>query len=170
MPSSSADGIRWDLSDLYQGVDDPEIAKDLERAAERARHFEATYRGTIATQTGPSASHLKKAMEEFEPLSEQMDKPLVFAHLLHAACTDDPAIGALLARTREARTAINRHLIFFELEWVQLADEPARRDRATGDHSTEPWPAVFSAVTNRVTASGRPRDADCQRSVRDDVT
>src|SRR5439155_9406821 len=29
-------------------------------------------------------------------------------------------------RTREQRTAINKHLIFFDLEWVQLADEPAR--------------------------------------------
>src|SRR5207249_6120718 len=39
--------------------------------------------------------------------------------------TDDPKHGALLTRTREQRTAINKHLIFFDLEWVKLADEPA---------------------------------------------
>jgi oligoendopeptidase F len=55
-----------------------------------------------------------------------MDKPLVYAMLLHAAKTDDPARGALLAKTREARTAINQHLIFFELEWVHLPDAIAQ--------------------------------------------
>src|SRR5262249_14469936 len=50
----------------------------------------------------------------------------VYAQLLHAAKTDDPVRGALLSRTREQRTAINKHLIFFDLEWIKLRDEPAR--------------------------------------------
>jgi oligoendopeptidase F len=54
-----------------------------------------------------------------------MDRPAVFASLVHAARTDDPKHGALLTRTREQRTAINKHLIFFDLEWVKLADAPA---------------------------------------------
>src|SRR5262249_53722848 len=57
----------------------------------------------------------------------QMDKPLIFAHLVHAAKTDDPRHGALLARTQEKRVAINRHLIFFDLEWVKVPDEPAKK-------------------------------------------
>jgi len=35
------------------------------------------------------------------------------------------ATAQLLAKTREERTAINKHLIFFDLEWIHLADEPA---------------------------------------------
>src|SRR5437773_6640139 len=124
-PTSSADGISWNLTDLYRGVDDPRLTEDLETALRRAQAFEATYRGQIQVEGGPPAAHLLAALEELESLFEQMDKPAVYASLLHAAKTDDPRHGALLTRTREQRTAINKHLIFFDLEWVKLADESA---------------------------------------------
>jgi oligoendopeptidase F len=125
-PSSSADGVSWNLGDLYAGVDDPQLAADLETALGRARAFEAAYRGKINVEGGPPPELLLAAMTELESLFEQMDRPAVFAGLLHAARTDDPRHGALLTRTRERRTAINKHLIFFDLEWVKLPDEPAR--------------------------------------------
>jgi oligoendopeptidase F len=124
--SSSADGVRWNLADLYASADDPGLNQDLEAARARAKAFESTYRGQINTKSGPAPSLLLAAMQEIEGLSEQMDKPLVYASLFHAAKTDEPRHGALLSRTREARTAINKHLIFFDLEWVQLDDVPAR--------------------------------------------
>jgi oligoendopeptidase F len=126
-PTSSADGVTWDLGDLYAGPDDPRLTQDLDGALRRAEAFETTYRGKIATDTGPAPDLLLAALRELESLAEQMDKPGVYASLLHAAKTDDPQRGALLSRTREQRTAINKHLIFFELEWVKLADEPAQR-------------------------------------------
>jgi oligoendopeptidase F len=126
-PASTADGITWDLTDLYHGVEAPGIRQDLAAALQRAERFEATYRGKINTPTGPTPQLLKAALDEFAALSEQADKPLVYAMLLHAARTDDPKHGALLAKTREERTAINKHLIFFDLEWVQLPEEPARK-------------------------------------------
>jgi oligoendopeptidase F len=125
-PASSADGVAWDLSDLYRGVDDPRLTGDLGTALQRAEAFEAAYRGKIDVSGGPSAELLLAALTELEGLAEQMDKPAVYAQLLHAAKTDDPRHGALLMRTREQRTVINKHLIFFDLEWVQLADEPAQ--------------------------------------------
>jgi oligoendopeptidase F len=125
-PTSSADGVCWDLGDLYQGVDDPRITKDLESALARARAFEASYRGRIDVPDGPPAALLLEALTELEGLYEQMDRPAVYAGLLHAAQTDDPRRGALLARTREQRTGINQHLIFFDLEWVKVSDPAAR--------------------------------------------
>jgi oligoendopeptidase F len=122
-PSSSADGVAWNLGDLYRSVDDPQIDQDLASALRRARAFEAAYRGKI--ESGPPPDLLLAALQELEGLSEQMDRPAVYASLVHAARTDDPRHGALLSRTREQRTAINKHLIFFDLEWVKLADEPA---------------------------------------------
>jgi oligoendopeptidase F len=116
----SAAGVTWDLSDLYQGPDDSRINQDLDEALRRAQSFEKSYRGKIAD--GPNADVLLAAVQELEGLSEQMDKPLVYAHLLHAARTDDPKHGALLSRTREQRTVINKHLIFFDLEWVKVED------------------------------------------------
>jgi oligoendopeptidase F len=126
-PSSSADNIAWNLSDLYASVDDPLLTRDLAEALRRARSFESTYRGAIATETGPTPELLLRAVTELEGIYELMDRSGAYAGLVHAAKTDDPKHGALLSKTREQRTAVNKHLIFFELEWVKLADEPARR-------------------------------------------
>src|SRR5437667_5127800 len=124
--TSSADGVAWHLSDLYRAVDDPRITEDLDTALRRAQAFETAYRGKINVEGGPPPDVLLTAVQELESLSEQMDRPAVYASLVHAAKTDDPKHGALLTRTREQRTAINKHLIFFDLEWVKLPDEPAR--------------------------------------------
>jgi len=47
--------------------------------------------------------------------------------LVHAAKTDTPAHGALLSKTREERTSINKHLIFFDLEFIKTPDEVVNR-------------------------------------------
>jgi oligoendopeptidase F len=120
---SSARGVAWNLGDLYAGPDDPRIEDDLQAARRRAEAFEAAYRGKI--EAGPAAETLRKALDELEDLAEQMDKPAIYAQLLHGAKTDEPRHGALLARTREERTAINKHLLFFDLEWVRVTDASA---------------------------------------------
>jgi oligoendopeptidase F len=126
MSASSADSIAWDLSDLYAAADDPRLGADLEAALGRARAFEARYRGKIDVPGRPAADFLLGAVRELEGLSEQMDRPAVYAALLHAAKTDDPRHGALLSRTREQRTLINKHLIFFDLEWIKIDDAAVR--------------------------------------------
>src|SRR5436305_2507276 len=126
-PASSAAGIAWNLEDLYRSVDDPAIDQDLETARTRARAFEATYRGKIAGLQKNDAATLLAALRELESLYELMDKPAVYASLVHAARSDDPRHGALLSKTREQRTAINKHLIFFDLEWIALPEQVAQK-------------------------------------------
>jgi oligoendopeptidase F len=123
---STADGVSWDLSDLYAAVDDPRLTQDLQAAGKRAEAFEQTYRGRISGLSVNQAELLLAAVRELEALFELMDRPLVYAMLLHSAKTDDPPRGALLSRTQEVRTQINKHLIFFDLEWVAVPDETAR--------------------------------------------
>ena len=126
MASSSAAGVAWDLRDLYQDVADPQINRDLETALATAQKFEQTYRGKIAGLDAEAAPLLLQAVQALENLYELMDKPAIYAMLVHSARTDDPRHGALLSRTREQRTLINKHLIFFELEWIALADHTAQ--------------------------------------------
>jgi oligoendopeptidase F len=126
-PSSSAVNIAWNLSDLYSGIDDPAIDRDLSAAMKRAEGFAAAYRGKIAGLRPDDADLVLTSVRELESLSEQMDKSSVFAGLVHAAQSEDPRHGALLSRTREQRTAINKHLIFFDLEWIQLSDDTAQK-------------------------------------------
>jgi len=125
-PTSSAAGIAWDLRDLYKGLADPQIDRDIEAAFTRAKAFEGAYRGKIAALDASGAAVLLKAVRELESLYELMDKPAIYAMLVHSARTDDPRHGALLSKTREQRTAINKHLIFFDLEWIGLADNLAQ--------------------------------------------
>jgi oligoendopeptidase F len=126
-PASSADGVSWHLSDLYDGVDDAKIGQDLAVALRRAKAFEAAFRGKIDAPGGPAPELLLAALDELQSILELMDRSGVYASLAHAAKTDDPKNGALLARTREERTAVNKHLIFFELEWVKVAEDPAAK-------------------------------------------
>src|SRR5215470_7112393 len=62
-----AAGVRWDLSDLYAGPDDPRIDADLDRARARAREFAARWRGKIDSL---QASELAAAVDELESLQE----------------------------------------------------------------------------------------------------
>ena len=57
-PTSSADGVAWDLHDLYASVNDPGIMQDLQAALHRAQAFEAAYRGKIDVHGGPPADRL----------------------------------------------------------------------------------------------------------------
>jgi oligoendopeptidase F len=123
----SAAGIRWDLRELYQNADDPAIDSDLAKTLRRAKAFEKKYRGKIQALKPAQAKRLLKAIVELESLYERMDRPMVFAMLLHSGKTDDPTHGALLSRTQEQRTKINKHLIFFDLEWVKLGQSTAKK-------------------------------------------
>ncbi|MCY3913452.1 MAG: M3 family oligoendopeptidase [Chloroflexi bacterium] len=179
-PSSSADGVVWDLSALYAGLDDPRIERDHEAADTRAQDFATRYRGKLGEL---SASGLREALQELEDIYELMDAPVIFAHLQHAAHSDDPAAGRLLNSTQARSTEIRRHLIFFDLEWVHLEDDRAaelmadpqlaefayllERERRTKPHrlaegeeqvmdekantGSRSWSRLFDEITSRIT-------------------
>ena len=49
MATNSAEGIRWDLSDLFSSHDDPRIEAMLKDCLARAESFANLFRGTINT-------------------------------------------------------------------------------------------------------------------------
>lgn len=120
------EGVRWDLSVLYDAPSDPRLEQDLVAALERARAFAARYRGTVDVPGGPSAAWMAAAVAELEAILEQADKPAVYAGLLHAADARPPAHGALVARTQEAGSEIRNQLVFFDLEWLAVDEAAAR--------------------------------------------
>ncbi len=122
---SSAAGIGWDLSDLYAGTDDPLLNRDLEAALRRAKEFERDYRGKIRDEEGLTPAKLFEALTEYEKILEQVGRVLSYSHLLHAAQSDDQERGALLQSVRERSTDIRKHLIFFELEWLEVPESRA---------------------------------------------
>ena len=117
-----AEGVRWDLSPLYAGPEDPRIDSDLDSALADARRFADAHRGQVA---GLGAAGLAAAVDALEKINERAGGAAVYSHLLFAGDTADPKHGALLQHVQERGTEISNLLIFFELEWVNLPDEAA---------------------------------------------
>lgn len=123
---TGAEGVRWDLGDLYSGIDDPRVEQDLGDSLDRARRFEQRYRGHINTPS-ITAVFLSDALRELEEIEEALGKVHTYAHLVFASDMGNPKCGALLQRVQEKITEVRKHLIFFELELAAIADEAMAR-------------------------------------------
>ncbi len=112
----------WDLSDLYTGIDDPQLETDLSSMVDQAIAFEKTYKGRIAC-ADVTADLLRVALDDYEALMKAQYKPGSFANLLFSTDTADAQRGALLQKTREIGSTAATHLIFFDLEIGEIPQE-----------------------------------------------
>ena len=103
----------WDLTDLYPGVDSPELAADLERMDRAAKAFGERLRGRVAEQDGDA---LGTAIAEYEAIDEVLGRIMSFAYLVYAGDMSNPENGRFLQTMQEKVTAISTHLLFFTLE------------------------------------------------------
>ena len=131
----------WNLADLYAGIDDPRVKRDLDRADAESIAFEEAYKGKLAALTqGPDAGPaLAEAVKRYEALDDLLGR-LVLAGLVHAGDTVDPARAKFYADVQERITAASTHLLFFVLELNRLDDhklERAMQDPALGHY--RPW-------------------------------
>lgn len=115
--------IRWDLSALYSGPEDPAIEASWAAAHAAADTFAAKYRGKIESED-LTPETLAASLAAYESLNQEAVKPMVFASLLFAADTGNPAIGAFMQKQMEKGTELNVKLMFFDLE-LQGAPEEA---------------------------------------------
>jgi oligoendopeptidase F len=129
----------WNLADLYAGIDDPQIKRDLDRADAESRAFAESYKGKLAELVGQPAA-LAEAVKRYEQLDDLLGRLISFATLVHAGNTVDPARGKFYADVQERVTAASTHLLFFVLELNRLDDaklEAVMRDSAVGHY--RPW-------------------------------
>jgi oligoendopeptidase F len=118
----SAAGVRWNLTELYQGPADPALEHDLAAAHAAATAFVGAWRGRIASAT---AGELETALVEYERIQQLALRPGFYASLLTAVDTQDQVALALEQRTAEAHTDIRTLLVFFELELLAIDDARA---------------------------------------------
>ncbi|HEX7928824.1 MAG TPA: M3 family oligoendopeptidase [bacterium] len=121
-PPPSAAGVRWNLGDLYAGLDDPQLTQDRDAVLAEAKAFADAYRGKVAAL---SAEGLRAAVERREAIAARAGKALIFAHLLFAGDTSHPKHGALVAATQEAQSEVQRAVLFFDLEWLAVPEAQA---------------------------------------------
>jgi oligoendopeptidase F len=119
---TGAEEVTWDLSDLYEGGDDPRIEEDVQTADDAAKAFRDRYYGRVAEL---SAAELAGAIDERERIESILTRAIYFAHLWFATDMADPPRGALVARLTEKGAALDTQLLFFGLEIADLSDETA---------------------------------------------
>lgn len=117
-----AAGVRWDLSALFSSPQDANIPRSWEEANRRADAYDATWRGRIKTGELPP-EEFAAAITELEALSQEVGKPVSYAHLRFAADSSDPETGAFLQAQMEEVSKVRIKLMFFDLELQEAPDE-----------------------------------------------
>ena len=105
--------VRWNLSALANGFDDPRITDNWTSAEAAAASFAERYRDKVASL---SAGELATASAELEAIYQTVAKPMGYASLRFAADSADPAVGAFMQKQQERGTGLSVTLMFFELE------------------------------------------------------
>ncbi len=111
----------WDLSDFYDGPDDPAIEADLNDAAAQAEIFAGAYQGKINSLEPDT---FFAAVQAYEALVQEMHKVASYAQLLFAANVSDPDIARFYQGIHERITDISSKTLFFSLEINRLDDAP----------------------------------------------
>jgi oligoendopeptidase F len=132
----------WNLADLYSGLDDPRIARDLDQADAESVAFEEAYKGKLAglaagSEAGPA---LMAAVKRYEALDDLIGRLISFAGLVHAGDTVDPARAKFYGDVQDRITAASTHLLFFVLELNRIDDaklDAAMRDAGLAHY--KPW-------------------------------
>lgn len=119
--------MTWDLSDLFDGPNDPRIAETLAKGTRDAEAFASRFRGTVHVPGGPLPSHLFDALSSLELLLDGVYRVGGYSHLIFTGDTTKPEYRDLEQRVRVESTAIQNLLVFFELEWQKVEDADADR-------------------------------------------
>lgn len=113
--------VAWDIEPLVDGEGAAGVDRLLDEADSLAGELEA-YRGTLV-DLSPSA--LADFLGKLAEIVDRLGRAGNYAMLRFSVATDDPEVGALMARTQERSTTISSRLIFVELELATLTDEQA---------------------------------------------
>lgn len=99
---------RWNLGDLYDGMEAPAFTADLKRAEHLAERFADRYRGRLAALAeGPGAGvALTEAIRAFETLEDLLGRVASFASLVYTEDTSDPRRTKFFSDAQDRVTAI----------------------------------------------------------------
>src|ERR1700730_4553132 len=109
----------WNLSDLYPGLDSPELKRDLDSVDADANAFRARYEGKLATLSGAA---LGRALATYERLQEVFGRIMSYAYLVYAGDMGDSDIGRFFQTMQERVNAIGTTVLFFTLELNRLEE------------------------------------------------
>ena len=120
LPAVKADTPpRWDLSDYYKGINDPQIEADLTALKQAALAFQGRYKSKLA---GLDGAELAEAVAEYERIDGLCEDPAIFASLIKNTALTDAAVGRFAQTVSERLNKIYADILFFTLEINQIDD------------------------------------------------
>jgi oligoendopeptidase F len=119
----------WNLSDLYPGIDAPEVGRDLAKMDIECVAFETDYKGKLAERTAEpgGGEWLAGAIRRYEAIDDLAGRLGSYAGLVHAGDSIDPAISKFYGDVSERLTNASVHLLFFALELNRIDDGAIER-------------------------------------------
>src|SRR3954464_5850377 len=132
----------WNLSDLYSGIDAPEVIRDLQKMDAECVAFETDYKGRLAERVAleDGGQWLAEAVKRYEAIDDLARRLGSYAGLVYAGDSVDSAISKFYGDVSERLTAASVHLLFFGLELNRVDDvviERALQTPALGYY--RPW-------------------------------
>lgn len=122
----------WSLSDLFPGIDSPELGLAFERLEAQVAGFEE-FRPELKSNI-PTEKFLSIARES-ENIMRAGYRLYGFASLSFAANTQDQAAQALMGKVQQFFAELQNRILFFSLWWKDLDDANAHRlMEASGDY------------------------------------
>lgn len=110
---------RWTLADLYTSPTDPALVKAFDAARAQVDQLNAGYKGVLEQKTD---SEIGVLIEQYEAILQRLAKPVDYASLRYAQQADDPEREGFYRSTREKALAIERDLLWVELELGKLSE------------------------------------------------
>ena len=128
MSTSSAEGIRWDLNDLFSAHDDPRIEATLKDCHAHAEAFATRFRPAMEhPETLTAGGLVRRNQRNWKSSTKPWAVAGSYAGLLYAADTANPDYQNLEQRVEQRSTEIRNLLLFFEIQWLKADDPIASR-------------------------------------------
>lgn len=142
-PRTGAEDARWDLDDLYTGLDDPQIEADLDALVAMAKAFDDEFHGKLADKLGD-------ALEAKAELSTLGTKLMAYLHLRRSTDATNPQIQQKLGQVFERwSVAEANHLNFFDHELVAIDDATYAKVLESDDQARRHRPLLDLERANR---------------------
>ena len=113
---TGAEDVRWDLTIMYVGIDDPTILEDITRLGDMAKAFSSAYKGKLKETLGV-------AIEDYIEITMLAEKIGIFLSLKQSTDVADSQVKAKLAWVNNQISYVQgEYLTFFELELMTLSE------------------------------------------------
>ncbi|EAH8682419.1 oligoendopeptidase F [Campylobacter jejuni] len=110
--------LEWDLSALFH--DKESLQNFTQDQIQQSLNFKKNYENKLYTL---NANEFLQALKDYENLNQALGKIMTYAYLLFAKNTQN---GSFYAQYEEECKKIEENLLFFELEFCELAPEKSR--------------------------------------------